>query len=197
LTRIGDLFAQRIREVNSQIEAATPNWARQWLLENTPDAINQAMAQADTERFIHTGTQIRLAVKYTLDDGNPTTERLHLSTGYAFPYDPNWDSWHNNMQLSPKSTIYKEVTAKLLERQRILREQSDLHKHIQTLFQHCSTLKQLVEVWPSCLDFVPPHTKQQYYAPNPPRKKKVDLEALKTPDFTVAMTKAKMLAKDS
>lgn len=66
-----------------------------------------------------------------------------------------------------------------------------LHEDIKKILTTCRTLKQVLEVWPSALEFCPEAAKQRHAAPDPPRYKKGDVTL--SDDTKLELVKVRML----
>lgn len=115
--------------------------------------------------------QMRGEGLYLTIDGNPYN--------FEFPSPriapSRWTSPYNRARVplpTPLLTQFKEHHAELKQLQK---EENDLEAELTTVMKGCDSLKQLLTVWPTAIDFLPPDVLARHNKPNPKRKTADDL----------------------
>ena len=145
-----------------------------WL--NTVDSIDIKMIyrKNDVNR-----TETTVVFTVPLDPPAPLPQRLH---GYGV-----------KLKLLESMAPYEHAKKILLDLDALVEERDNLIAQIiDSVLTKCSTLRQVLELWPTALDFMPNEVKQQHAAKAEKRKSVVEELSIDN-DVKVSLMKARML----
>lgn len=93
------------------------------------------------------------------------------------PLPDVYHSYYSRMKLELPLSIAEEFNEIKAQRERLKKECSDLITEITKVFASCTTLKQLLEIWPSALEFCPADVVERHNRVAAPRtKEEVDVK---------------------
>lgn len=201
---IESLFETRIQAVQESFQLKLPEISQRWIEEALPSEVKALRNTPVGNTFLRMGTDVRITVKYKVpvkgfpDKEQTASEVITFSSKMPFPQTANWQGWGNNIYLPTSSCVYEEVATHLKNIRNIVAERDDLIEQTNTLLNRCTTLKQVLDVWPGCWEYIPEDIRARHAAKATPRKqRKQEIAASITPDFTVGLTKAKMLSEST
>ena len=93
----------------------------------------------------------------------------------------------------PSLPCYQPCVDVLLEHDRMVQERDTLHDSIAQLLNSCSTLRQVLEKWPTALDFMPDEVKAKHAEKVNPTKKEVKAISEVDDQAKMLLMKARML----
>lgn len=93
----------------------------------------------------------------------------------------------------PSLPCYQPCVDVLLEHDRIVKERDTLRDSIDQLLNSCGTLRQVLEKWPTALDFMPDEVKERHAEKVNPTKKKAKVISEVDDQAKMLLMKARML----
>ncbi len=93
----------------------------------------------------------------------------------------------------PSLPCYQPCVDVLLEHDRMVKERDTLRDSIAQLLNSCSTLRQVLEKWPTALDFMPDEVKAKHAEKVDPTKKEVKVISEVDDQAKMLLMKARML----
>ena len=93
----------------------------------------------------------------------------------------------------PSLPCYQPCVDVLLEHDRMVKERDTLRDSIAQLLNSCGTLRQVLEKWPTALDFMPDEVKAKHAEKVDPRKKEAKVIAEVDDQAKMLLMKARML----
>ncbi len=95
--------------------------------------------------------------------------------------------------VKPTMACYQPCVDVLLEHDRIVQERDTLRDSIAALLKDCGTLRQVLEKWPTALDFMPDKVKAKHAEKADPSKKEVKVISEVDEQSKMLLMKARML----
>ena len=95
--------------------------------------------------------------------------------------------------VDPSLPCYQPCVDVLLEFDRMIKERDTLRNSIDALLSSCSTLRQVLEKWPTALDFMPDEVKEKHAEKVEPTKKKAKIISEVDDRAKMLLMKARML----
>lgn len=150
------------------------------LIKNNPNWLNMVDSFTINCRYKNEAGAVVVAT-FNLD----TPEPLPSARGYGRPVLKLTDNMGD---------VYKHAVEILKEVARLEAEHKQLHTEIiDKVLAQCTTLRQVLEVWPTALDFMPDDARQLHYAKTEKRAK-FDTDSVALGDDTkVALMKARLI----
>ena len=120
------------------------------------------------------------------------TKPKPVPMAYVLTYSYTASSRYAILRLDKRNTAYKDkLIDQIMSYEKVILEGQNLYDSCEKLLKECNSLKQVMEVWPSVLDFVPEETRIKHF--NKPKRlqtrTKLELEDF----FEVGTVKAQML----
>ena len=112
----------------------------------------------------------------------PAPQSFH---GYSAPYEQNI--------VDPSLPCYQPCVDVLLEHDRMVKERNTLRASIDNLLSSCGTLRQVLEKWPTALDFMSDEVKAKHAEKADPVKKKAKVIDEVDDQAKMLLMKARML----
>lgn len=135
---------------------------------------------------------------YETADGNvrDMTFLVSLEPPVAVPLRmrrPTWDL-SGALALTPDMAPYAATKQIFLDIDQLAAERDSLHKNIVNgVLEQCSTLRQVLEVWPTAMDFMPDYARDQHNAKTPKRTSRDIAAEIQIDDSVkVSLMKARM-----
>ena len=101
---------------------------------------------------------------------------------------------YNPLELKLSESVASRFTALVDKYAEIEKQCWTLHGHINELLSQCATLQQLIQVWPSALEYVSPSTLMKYNKEKAAKKPKFDPAALElSPEAKVLLVKTRLV----
>ena len=130
------------------------------------------------------GTKKNVAFTVPFEPPVPAPQSFH-SYSYSATNEKNI--------VHPSLPCYQPCVDVLLEHDRIIRERDTLRDSITALLRSCGTLRQVLEQWPTALDFMPDDVKAKHAEKVEPRKKEARVINEVDDQAKVLLMKARML----
>lgn len=193
--KIESLFDARIRKKHEELRHL--DVAMQVFMRRiTPEEFAIAQKLNTDVKWVPEISSLAVHIEYTGIDG---TEKLDIFTVPFKPpvpapanfhsYDPN-----NGMNIvHPSMPCYQPCVDVLLERDRIVKERDTLRDSIAALLNSCGTLRQVLEKWPTALDFMSGEVKAKHAEKVGPTKKEVKVISEVDDQAKMLLMKARML----
>ena len=133
-------------------------------------------------------------ITYTGIDGKEKNRSFRVPFKSPVPAPTNFHSYNNAKNLVyPSLPCYQPCVDVLLEHDRMVKERDTLQDSIATLLNSCSTLRQVLEKWPTALDFMPDEVKAKHAKKVDPTKKEAKVISEVDDQAKMLLMKARML----
>jgi hypothetical protein len=140
---------------------------------------------------------LQVYIEYVGDDG--TLKKV----GFSAPFNPtvpaptafrgfNPGTSRDNI-VHPSLPCYQPCVNVLLERDRLIKERDTLRESITELLNSCATLRQVLEKWPTALDFMPDEVKARHAEKVEPTKREARVIKEVDEQAKMLLMKARML----
>ena len=140
---------------------------------------------------------LTVRIEYTGIDG--TKKNVTFTVPFKLPV-PAPQSFHGYSYSNEKSIIihpslpcYQPCVDVLLEHDRMVKERDTLHDSIAQLLNSCGTLRQVLEKWPTALDFMSDEVKAKHAEKVDPTKKEAKVISEVDDQAKMLLMKARML----
>lgn len=141
---------------------------------------------------------LNVRIEYIGIDGKPKTAT------FTVPFKPpvpapqafhGYGTYQNDQLNVVRSTMacYQPCVDILLEHDRMVQERDTLRDSIAALLKDCGTLRQVLEKWPTALDFMPDEVKAKHAEKVDPSKKEVKVISEVDEQAKMLLMKARML----
>ena len=133
-------------------------------------------------------------ITYTGIDGKEKNRSFRVPFKSPVPAPANFHSYNNAKNLVyPSLPCYQPCVDVLLEHDRMVKERDTLQDSIAALLNSCSTLRQVLEKWPTALDFMPDEVKAKHAKKVDPTKKEAKVISEVDDQAKMLLMKARML----
>lgn len=139
-----------------------------------------------------------VSIKFTRPDGSEAIAHITVPFRPPAPLPVRFTDSHgglsNRFHLLPGMPTYDEAKAVMLAVEDLQKERDHLLKQlVDGVLKKCTTLKQVLEHWPSVMDFLPESVHQLHAAPQEKRAKPTKAEIAIDDNAKAAMIKARLL----
>lgn len=166
LRHFGEIYAHAAQELNTDPKG-------HWVTEANQQCFQICMPESNGSRFV------RVTIPYPKPIPTPIRAQQY---NYAIPVPVN----------APEGV---KLSALLAESEQLSKECDALVTRLLDILFKCSTLKQVIEIWPSALDFMPPEVKEQHNKVIKPKDRTARTAGLAIDDATKAsLLTARLLA---
>lgn len=118
--------------------------------------------------------------------------RYGVPLGRSRPLPQHLQYVYNNEIVPITDGVLEQEISEMEAAVKELKEKAaKLYADVKKILTTCKTLKQVIEVWPSVLEFCPDATKARHAAPDPPRYKKGNVTL--SDDTKLELVKVRML----
>ena len=193
--KIESLFDARIKKKHEELQHL--DVAMQVFMRRiTPEEFAIAQKLNTDVKWVPEINSLTVRIEYTGIDGNKKT------TAFTVPFKPPVPapaSFHGYSSSSEKNIVhpslpcYQPCVDVLLEHARIVAERDTLRDSIAALLDSCSTLRQVLEKWPTALDFMSDEVKAKHAEKVDPTKKEVKVISEVDDQAKMLLMKARML----
>ena len=171
----------------------------QVLLSRVPAAQLEAARKLNQDgAWVPEISSLNVRIEYIGIDGEPKT------AAFPVPFKPpvpapqafhGYGSYQNNQMNVVRSNMacYQPCVDVLLEIDRIMNEHNTLRNSIAQLLDSCSTLRQVLEKWPTALDFMSDEVKAKHAEKVDPTKKEAKVISEVDDQAKMLLMKARML----
>ena len=133
-------------------------------------------------------------ITYTGIDGEEKNRSFRVPFKSPVPAPINFHSYSNAKNLVyPSLPCYQPCVDVLLEHDRMVKERDTLQDSIAALLNSCGTLRQVLEKWPTALDFMPDEVKAKHAKKVDPTKKEAKVISEVDDQAKMLLMKARML----
>ena len=193
--RIEALFSDRIAKKHEELKHL--DVGMQVLLSRIPAAQLEAAQKLnqDTE-WIPEIYSLDVRIEYNGIDGKLKTAAFTVPFQPPVPAPQSFHSYHYLNQknlVQPSLPCYQPCVDILLEHDRIVQERDTLRDSIAALLEACSTLRQVLEKWPTALEFMPDEVKARHAQKVDPSKKETKVISEVDDQAKMLLMKARML----
>lgn len=196
--KIESLFDARIKKKREELEHL--DVAMQVFMRRiTPNEFAAAQKLNADVKWIPEISFLTVYINYTSIDGS------NKRAVFAVPFKPpvpapqsfhglhNYSSNNEKNIVHPSLPCYQPCVDVLLEIDRIVKERDTLRDSIIQLLNSCSTLRQVLEKWPSAMDFMSDEVKARHAEKTDPIKKQPKVIADVDDQAKMLLMKARML----
>ena len=132
-------------------------------------------------------------ITYTGIDGEEKRHSFYAPFEPPVPAPASFHGYSGNNPVHPSLPCYQPCVDVLLEHDRMVKERNTLCISIATLLDSCSTLRQVLEKWPTALDFMSDEVKAKHAEKVDPTKKEVKVISEVDDQAKMLLMKARML----
>ena len=195
--KIESLFDARIKKKYEELQHL--DVAMQVFMRRiTPEEFAAAQKLNTDVKWVPEISSLTVSIEYTGIDG--AKKNVPFSVPFKPPV-PAPQSFHgygyvsNNEKniVHPSLPCYQPCVDVLLEHDRIIEERDTLRDSIAQLLDSCGTLRQVLEKWPTALDFMPDKVKAKHAQKVDPTKKEAKVISEVDDQAKMLLMKARML----
>ena len=194
--KINSLFDARIKKKQEELQHL--DVAMQVFMHLvTPEEFAVAQKLNTDVKWVPEISGLTVRIEYTGIDGT------NLASAFTAPFKPPVpapQSFHDYRYSSEKNIVhpslpcYQPCVDVLLELDRMTKERDTLRVSIDQLLNSCGTLRQVLEKWPTALDFMSDEVKARHAEKVDPTKKKTKVIGEVGDQTKMLLMKARMLA---
>lgn len=153
ICRLESLFTLRLKESADAGNKAVDAMKEDIRKAIVPDALVEIAFNKEFQRLCHTTNNLQV---YTEIEG------YSFNFNLVFPYHFAATREYRHT-ITATSPMYARIREAYTDWIIVTKEKNDLISNMHTQLNGVSTLKQLVKIWPSALDFVDSHTRDRYH----------------------------------
>lgn len=163
----------------------------------TPEEFAAAQKLNADVKWVPEISSLTVRIEYT---GIDSTKK---KVSFTVPFDPpvpapqsfhGYSSSNDENIVHPSLPCYQPCVDVLLEHDRIVKERDTLRDSIAQLLNSCSTLRQVLEKWPTALDFMSDEVKAKHAEKVDPTKKETKVISEVDDQAKMLLMKARMLS---
>ena len=194
--KIESLFDARIRKKREELQHL--DVAMQVFMRRiTPEEFAIAQKLNTDVKWVPEISDLFVHITYTGIDGAKKNVRVTVPFEPPVPapqsfHSYNYDNNEKNI-VHPSMPCYQPCVDVLLEHDRMVKERDTLRDSIAQLLDSCSTLRQVLEKWPTALDFMPDEVKARHAQKVDPSKKEAKAISEVDDQAKMLLMKARML----
>ena len=186
--KIESLFDARIKKKYEELQHL--DVAMQVFMRRiTPEEFAAAQKLNTDVKWVPEISSLTVHIEYTGIDGASRHVRLKVPFDPPVPAPQSFHGYSPNNEkniVHPSLPCYQPCVDVLLEYDRMVKERDTLRDSIDQLLNSCGTLRQVLEKWPTALDFMPDEVKAKH-------AEKVDRTKKETKVISEVDDQAKML----
>ncbi len=162
-----------------------------------PEFYEHAMrANADPRGpWAHQANSHTFVVEFESADGVKQARHVTIPYPAQIPVPERATMYSFRIPLKKERPEYEQVVALLREIDRINQEHNKLNQALQAVLNKCVTLKQVLDIWPTAIEFVSPETREQHNRVNEPKARGPRTKPEIDDSTKVALLSARMLAQ--
>ena len=195
--KIESLFDARIKKKYEELQHL--DVAMQVFMRRiTPEEFAAAQKLNADVKWVPEIGSLTVHIEYTGIDG------AKKNVGFTVPFKPSvpapqsfhsygFSSSNEKNIVHPSLPCYQPCVDVLLEHDRMVKERDTLRNSIAQLLNSCSTLRQVLEKWPTALDFMSDEVKAKHAEKVDPTKKEVKVISEVDDQAKMLLMKARML----
>ena len=193
--RIEALFNDRIQ--NKRKELQHLDIAMQvFMRQVSPEEFAAAQKLNTDVEWVPKINSLTVHVEYTGIDGELKKARFSVPFNPPVPAPQSFHDYRSDYEkniVHPSLPCYQPCVDILLEQDRMVKERNTLHDSIAKLLNSCGTLRQVLEKWPTALDFMPDAVKAKHAEKVDPVKKGTKVISEVDDQAKMLLMKARML----
>lgn len=193
--KIESLFDARIKKKHEELQHL--DVAMQVFMRHiTPEEFAIAQKLNTDVKWVPEISSLTVRIEYTGIDG--TKKNVTFTVPFKPPV-PAPSSFHGYSSSNDKNIVhpslpcYQPCVDVLLEHDRMVKERDTLRDSIAALLNSCGTLRQVLEKWPTALDFMSDEVKAKHAEKVDPTKKEVKVISEVDDQAKMLLMKARML----
>ena len=191
--KIESLFDARIKkkyEELQHLDVAMQVFVRQI----TPEELAAAQKLNTDVQWVPEISSLNVRIEYTGIDGASKHVRFTVPFDPPVPAPQSFHCYSNEKNIvHPSLPCYQPCVDVLLAHYRIVKELNTLRDSIAALLNSCSTLRQVLEKWPTALDFMSDEVKARHAEKVNPTKKETKVISEVDDQAKMLLMKARML----
>ena len=193
--KIESLFNARIKQKHEELQHL--DVAMQVFMHRiTPEEFAAAQKLNTDVRWVPEISSLTVSIEYTGIDGDK--KKVAFTVPFKPPV-PAPQSFHGYSPSNEKNIVhpslpcYQPCVDVLLEHDRMVKERDTLRDSIAQLLNSCGTLRQVLEKWPTALDFMSDEVKAKHAEKVDPTKKETKVISEVDDQAKMLLMKARML----
>ena len=160
----------------------------------TPEEFAIAQKLNTNAKWVPEISSLAVRIEYTGIDGTKKNVRFTVRFKPPVPAPTSLHGYSNEKNIvHPSLPCYQPCVDVLLEFDRMIKERDTLRDSIAALLNSCSTLRQVLEKWPTALDFMSDEVKAKHAEKVDPTKKEVKVISEVDDQAKMLLMKARML----
>ena len=193
--KIESLFNARIEkklEELNHLDVAMQVFMRR----TTPEEFTVAQKLNTDVKWVPEIRDLFVHITYTGIDGKEKKHSFHVPFKPPVPAPASFHGYsvrNDKNIVHPSLPCYQPCVDVLLEHDRMVKERDTLCDSIAALLNSCGTLRQVLEKWPTALDFMPDEVKAKHAEKVDPTKKKVKVISEVDDQAKMLLMKARIL----
>lgn len=195
-SKLQNLYDARIRKKSEELDHI--NAAEACYRKYVPEHYRSLAAQLNGDpdgQWLDEQRSVNIVIYYPNPD-NPEAGKVRdaFSTPFATPVPMPHRFRYHTFELTEDLAPYEHAKRILIERRNLIAECNRVVKSIvEEVLGKCTTLRQVLELWPTALDFMPDYVRVKHAEKTEKRGKKVVEELEIDNDVKVSLMKARML----
>lgn len=193
--KIEDLFNARIKKKFEELNHL--DVAMQVFMKHiTPEEFAVAQKLNTDVKWVPEISSLRVHIAYTDIDGKENKRSFHVPFKPPVPAPASFHGYNYSSEeyiVHPSLPCYQPCVDVLLEHDRMVKERDTLRNSIAALLNSCSTLRQVLEKWPTALDFMSDEVKAKHAEKVAPTKKEAKVISEVDDQAKMLLMKARML----
>ena len=193
--RIESLFDARIKKKYGELQHL--DVAMQVFMRRiTPEEFAAAQKLNSDVKWVPEISMLTVHIEYAGINGAKKNAKFTVSFESPIPAPQSFHGYISSNEkniVHPSLPCYQPCVDVLLEHDRMLNERDTLRNSIDQLLNSCGTLRQVLEKWPTALDFMPDEVKAKHAEKVDPTKKEVKVISEVDDQAKMLLMKARML----
>ena len=193
--KIEGLFAARIKRKYEELQHL--DVAMQVFMRRiTPEEFAIAQKLNTDVKWVPEISDLFVHITYTGIDGKEKKHSFRVPFELPVPAPASFHGYHYNTDehiVHPSLPCYQPCVDVLLEHDRMVKERDTLRDSIAQLLNSCGTLRQVLEKWPTALDFMSDEVKARHAQKVDPSKKEAKVISEVDDQAKMLLMKARML----
>ena len=189
--KIESLFDARIKEKYEELKYL--DIAMQILMRSvTPEEFAAAQKLNTNVKWVPEISSLTVRIEYTGIDGANKNVAFTVPIDPPIPAPKSFHGYERHI-VHPSLLCYQPCVDVLLEHDRMVKERDTLRDSIAQLLDSCSTLRQVLEKWPTALDFMSNEVKAKHAEKVNPSKREAKVISEVDDQAKMLLMKARML----
>lgn len=193
--KLQELYSTRIQKKLEELKCIGA--AEACYQKYVPEPYRSLAAQLNSDpdgEWIDEQSSINITIYYLNPDNPETRERDSFSAWFATPVPMPKRFRYHNFELTEDLAPYEHAKRILIEKRNLTDERDRVVESIvNEVLGKCTTLRQVLELWPTALDFMPDRVRAKHAEKTERRSKRAAEELQIDADVKVSLMKARML----